>query len=332
MCKYIDYEETKRLSRLRNVRGSISLLQQHNSWQALQLQKRRSEQIRQRKKDENAKKKDEEKKGFQVDTGSTATPYEFTKCGLKLNLSSQANRRGADVVKEEMSQPESSKQPLMSRFARDSIELNRRKNAPSEKKIASLKDGGTNEKNKQAKKDVKPIVVRNKNSNEPISDGETNNAGRSNSSRSEGKENDEANQNQTCGNAVEQPLIEGKLLLKRKKTRKKSTALYFMDFESLKREHADAILMLKQLDEENKRLFVTEHEENVDEEIANWANEDNEVRIDESIVADVILPDGLMHATHLSISLHDLEDNPLQQHVNNGDDDDDDDEMMTTMR
>ena len=78
MCKYIDYEEKKRKERLRNVRGSVNQSMQHNSWHATQLEKRRKEQLRQRKID--AKKKNRRKKGFQVDTGRT--PYEFTKCGL----------------------------------------------------------------------------------------------------------------------------------------------------------------------------------------------------------------------------------------------------------
>ena len=333
MSKYVDYEEQKRLSRLRNVRGSINQSMQHNSWQTSQLEKRRKEQIRQRKMEA---KKRAEKKGFQVDTGCVATSdYAFTKCGLKLKLSQSSSTPTApvnsrvEVKREEADTTDKpASKPLVSQFARDSIELNRRKYAPAQKDLTKRKEQPSERMNvKKKDTDTKNKEDSDKSAN-LLPRAAANGAGiissnSSSSSSSEGKENGD-NQMQT--------LAEGKLLLQGKKTRrrKKSTDSYFMDFESLKREHADAIEMLKQLDEENKRLFVRsssqEQEEQEEEEdrggvAAEWTKEkegddigNDDAVVDESLA--VTLPEGMLHATYLSISLHDLEENDLQD---NGD-------------
>ncbi|KAL7460049.1 hypothetical protein ACHAXS_000517, partial [Conticribra weissflogii] len=85
MAKYVDSTETRRLSRLKNVRSSIGNAMAHNSWQKQQIEKRRREQLKQRKQE--AKKKPIGD-GIKIDTG--VTPYEFTKCGLKLKLDKPA--------------------------------------------------------------------------------------------------------------------------------------------------------------------------------------------------------------------------------------------------
>jgi hypothetical protein len=310
MVKYIDYEEQKRLSRLKNVRGSITQSMQHNSWQTAQLEKRRKEQIRQRKKMNRAEKKT---KVFQVDTGCSATPYEFTKCGLKLRLeksSTEAGKSRLEVkVTRETHKPAS--KPLESQYPRDSMQLNRRNQAPAQKNnfLPKRKDDIRKKKDKENK----PKVVM---QNKEFRDNSRGSNNSSSSSNSKGKENGD-NQNHD-----KQTLIEGKPLLQRKNAKKKSADCYFMDFESLKREHADAIEMLKQLDEENKRFFVrkdgggdsrrTEEEEEEEEE------GDNDEEVDESFA--VTLPEGMLHATHLSISLHDIEDDDLQDDPQVGDD------------
>jgi hypothetical protein len=66
--------------------------------------------------------------------------------------------------------------------------------------------------------------------------------------------------------------------------------------------------MLKQLDEENKRLFVKK-EDAVDDSNAyaatfGWAGEDDsEVGQDVESIVPVSVPEGLLDATHLSIDI-----------------------------
>ena len=321
MCKYIDYEEQKRLSRLKNIRGSINI--QHNSWQANQLEKRRKEQIRQRKREA---KRRAEKKGFQVDTGCAATPYEFTKCGLKLRLEKSSSTKAPEKRRTEAKRdantdkPESKQLPLVSKYAIDSIELNRRKPAPARKNVTQKQSCGT--KKKADTNNIKPHATQ----KQQKDSSKTANLARDNNSRScssgEGKENgDNPNRsNESDGEnaqACNQTLAKGKLLQK-KKSIKKSTESYFMDFESLQREHADALSMLKELDEQNKLLFVRKDEGfDID---TKWSEEEDEEEdatddaVEESS-AVITLPEGMLHATHLSISLHDIEDDDQEQHT-----------------
>ena len=330
MCKYIDYEEQKRLSRLKNIRGSVNM--HHNSWQANQLEKRRKEQIRQRKREA---KRRAEKKGFRVDTGCAVSPFEFTKCGLKLRLEKSSfttasgpekrrteAKRDANTVK-----PVESKQlQLVSKYAIDSIELNRRKPAPAGMNMTKRKDGIKLIKPKQScgttkadTNNIKPHATQKQQKDSCKTANLTRDNNNRSCSSSEGKENgDNPNRSNESDSenalACNRTLTKGKLLQK-KKPIKKSTKSYFMDFESLKREHADAIEMLKQLDEENKRLFVRKDEGlDIDRK---WSEEEEEEHANDDTVEElsavITLPEGLLHATHLSISLHDIEDNEQDQ-------------------
>ena len=351
MCKYIDYEEQKRLSRLRNIRGSINQSMQHNSWQASQLEKRRKEQIRQRKREA---KRRTEKKGFQVDTGCAATPYEFTKCGLKLRLAEKTSssvpvKRGVKGKKEtDRDKAATTKSlQLVSQYAIDRIELNRRKPVPAEKNVTKRKDDvnlkmHSSVHDVKMKKDsiIKPKVnrkeVKTKDSNpETFPQDFSRSSSSSNSdSSSEGKENgDNPNQGQPednkNSNIETRQQTRGKPVMLSKKTKKKSIDSYFMDFDSLKREHADAIEMLKQLDEENKRLFGKKDavglgldiNVNLNAELtkAKEQEETDDVVPDEAEQSfDVTLPEGMLHATHLSISLHDVEGDDLHPECDSG--------------
>jgi hypothetical protein len=77
--------------------------------------------------------------------------------------------------------------------------------------------------------------------------------------------------------------------------------LFNIDNATLKREHDDAIEMLKHLDEENKRLFVT-----TDGGSGSRRTDDEEGGLDEvgESLAVTLPEEGMLHATHLSISLH----------------------------
>mmetsp|Transcript_5098 Transcript_5098/g.7773 ORF Transcript_5098/g.7773 Transcript_5098/m.7773 type:complete len:427 (+) Transcript_5098:237-1517(+) len=349
MSKFVDYSEQKRLSRLKNIRGSINQSMQHNTWQASQLEKRRKEQIRQRKREA---KRRAEKKGFQVDTGC-ATPYEFTKCGLKLRLEKSSNttapEKSRTKTKRETNnadEPERKQLPLVSQYTIDRIELHRRKPVPAQKnvnvtkrkedvkvskpfggglKVGPCPDAGRTMDSKKKEANIKPNATQRqyKDSNTSVNLARDNSrssdssSSRCSSSSSEGKENgDNSNRSkESDGVEAKQTLPKGKLSVQKKKPAKKSTDSYFMDFASLKREHADAIEMLKQLDEENKLLFVKKDGGGLDFD-AEWtkgqkekAEDVNDDAGEESLA--VMLPEGMLHATHLSISLHEIEDDDL---------------------
>ena len=359
MCKYIDYEEQKRLSRLKNIRGSIN--NQHNSWQANQLEKRRKEQMRQRKRDEEAKKrrrraaeKTKNKGAFLVDTTATGTaPYEFTKCGLKLRLEKSyssttttssalgSEKRRMDVKRDDANtdtKSESKQQlPLVSKYAIDSIELNRRKPPHVRKKnVVKRKEQscggpdpdaggrGMNAKKKEDANSIKPpgAAQKLKQQQDSIQAATTTiSKGKENGDNPNRSSNQSASENTTQA-CKQTSLTKGKQLLQKKKPiNKKSSESYFMDFESLKREHADAIEMLKQLDEENKRLFVRKDGDGLDID-TKWTDREEEEEREEDINDDVVeessavitLPEGMLCATHLSISLHDsIGDDCLQE-------------------
>ncbi len=342
MSKFVDYAEQKRLSRLKNIRGSINQSMQHNTWQASQLEKRRKEQIRQRKREA---KRRAEKKGFQVDTGC-ATPYEFTKCGLKLRLEKSSNTTAPEPEKSRTKtkreannadEPERNQLPLVSQYAADRIELHRRKPVPAQKNVNVTKrkedvkvskpfvgpcpDAGRIMDSKKKETNIKQNATQRqyKDSNTSVNLARDNSrSSDSSSSRcsssSEGKENgDNSNRSkESDGVEAKQTLPKGKLSVPKKKPAKKSTDSYFMDFASLKREHADAIEMLKQLDEENKRLFVKKDGGGFDFDV-DWTKgqEEEEEAVNDDVGEEslaVTLPEGMLHATHLSISLHEIED------------------------
>jgi len=200
--------------------------------------------------------------------------------------------------------------PLVSQFARDSIELNRRKNVTNRKKeeakpSSSLPNKPSNGNiNKKKVTTTKNKVCEKKaaapaDKKDPADEATT--AVRAKAG-GKGKENGDSN--------ADTILAEGKILMRRKSTTKKKTSdSYYMDFESLKREHADAISMLKQLDEENKRLFVKK-EDAVDDSNAyaatfGWAGEDDSEELGQDVesIVPVSVPEGLLDATHLSIDI-----------------------------
>eukprot|EP00986_Skeletonema_menzelii_P004210 scaffold1420_cov104-Skeletonema_menzelii.AAC.1 len=341
MSKFVDYAEQKRLSRLKNIRGSVNQSMQHNTWQASQLEKRRKEQIRQRKREA---KRRAEKKGFQVDTGCAATPYEFTKCGLKLRLekSSLAPEKSRTKAKRDPNnadEPETERKqlPLVSQHARDSIELNRRKPAPAQKNVTKRKEdikvstqfGGalklkagpcpdagrtinSMKKEEETKIKIKPNAMQRHQNKSNISvnlarDKRWSSDSSSSRSSSEGKENgDNSNRSLESDNVeAKQTLPKGKQCLQKKKPMKKSTDSYFMDFASL-----------KSLDEENKRLFVKKDGGGFDFD-TEWTQrqEEKEEDVNDDVGEEslaVTLPEGMLHATHLSISLREIEDDVLQ--------------------
>ena len=82
MAKFIDANETKRLNRLKSIKSTKSSFCSHNGWQQQQIEKRRKEQLRQRKK---GRKKKPLGEGIEVDTKINKSDA-ISKCGLKLKV------------------------------------------------------------------------------------------------------------------------------------------------------------------------------------------------------------------------------------------------------
>lgn len=309
MSKYIDSNETRRLSRLKNVKSSIGSKISHNGWLKKQIEKRRIENLRQRK--EEAKRKPIGD-GIQVDTKVSKSDA-VSKCGLKLKVTMKqgqiirdSSRRKTTHRKSTVDKPSTLDE------------------APQRKQLDWT----------SATRPKKYVPRRANNDKENNHHATT----------------EESNCNITADH-------EGRM----KKGSSNTSKKYFMDIDSLRREHANAIKMLEELDinEGNKRrslisgndhstsLTPGENEENdsSDDEMQQQQDRNFEmssgmhsnevdsgadcindccsarsIEIDETncvasvareVEADIALTDDsfLNNMTHLSISLRDEFDN-----------------------
>ena len=233
MLKFIDVKETRRLSRLKNVKSSIGSTISHNGWLKKQIEKRRIEKLRQRK--EEAKKKPIGD-GIQVDTKIRKSDA-VSKCGLKLKVtntqeesSRNSYRRMTNQVEKSMNTP-----ALMDEKETQALNLS----------AASLQ-----------RRDQTSILRKNS-TNQPTnrtSATKLNNSIRCESERrpcrvNKGKEN---NQNPYKNKSQHKDAVEHMGTTKKRSTTSKH---FYMNIDSLRREHADAIKMLEELDinEGNKR-------------------------------------------------------------------------------
>lgn len=203
MSKYIDSNETRRLSRLKNVKSSIGSKISHNGWLKKQIEKRRIENLRQRK--EEAKRKPIGD-GIQVDTKVSKSDA-VSKCGLKLKVTMKqgqiirdSSRRKTTYRKSTVDKPSTLDE------------------APQRKQLDWT----------SATRPKKYVPRRANNDKENNHHATT----------------EESNCNITADH-------EGRM----KKGSSNTSKKYFMDIDSLRREHANAIKMLEELDinEGNKR-------------------------------------------------------------------------------
>lgn len=232
MSKYIDSNETRRLSRLKNVKSSIGNKISHNGWLKRQIEKRRMESLRQRK--EEAKRKPLGD-GIQVDTKVSRSDA-VSKCGLKLKGTKE---------KEEISftHPSRRTTAVENRAAKLSsiiVESPHLKllDKPSESLLIPAKKKFTNFSS----------TSRPPNANDPpiVKRFQTTIKQTGRPSRNKDKENN-------CLQAKSTTINEStsKYSVKHEGEKKKGSTKskkYFRDIDSLKREHANAIRMLEELD------------------------------------------------------------------------------------
>ena len=100
MSKYIDSNETRRLSRLKSVKSSIGSKMSHSGWLKRQIEKRRLEKLRQQK--EEAKRKPLGN-GIQVDTKISKSDA-VSKCGLKLKVTQEQGEMSSTALRRRTTQ------------------------------------------------------------------------------------------------------------------------------------------------------------------------------------------------------------------------------------
>ncbi|KAL7541846.1 hypothetical protein ACHAXR_011292 [Thalassiosira sp. AJA248-18] len=311
MSKYIDSNEARRLNRLKTIKSSIGSKVAHNGWQKQQIEKRRKEQIRQRKKD--AKKK-QTGDGIQVDTKISKSDA-VSKCGLKLKVIAADPASGKIRQKKEASQ--NTQRPRLL-DPKKQTDTNRSKaNAVQGYHVSSLGDrsnvAGINSDIKRGtqKYDSKQKKL-------PVD---------------EGKENSDNSANKEPLNSKDSGLDVPKEDTRRVPKRQDITKKHFhMDIDSLRREHADAIKMLEELDKSEgnrRRSLDSDNSDNSSyydrsaspEGIYNQSAFDDNHRdnntLDDEFVRDCScaqkendamgedLPSSFLNMSHLSISIRD---------------------------
>jgi hypothetical protein len=233
MAKYIDSSEATRLKRLKSIKSSIGNHTSHNGWQKQQIEKRRKEQLRQRKE---AAKRKPLGGGIQVDTKISKSDA-VSKCGLKLKAAFINKTQDREqikeivppkqmktnkVVAEQTEEGEYKERPgLRSNRRRSSCDPTRRADNESYSAIPGMPSSPSlctqNNQKKQQKK----------HQNKENSDGYS--------------------MSKDCAAAtVDVTVVSAKN--KSVASIPTNNKKYFKDIESLKREHADAMKMLEELE------------------------------------------------------------------------------------
>lgn len=254
MAKYIDSNEQRRKNRLKNTKSSIgSTTTSHSGWQKSMIEKRRKEQLRQKRRD--AKKK-QLGTGIQVENKVSKSDA-VSKCGLKLKVIDDTVSVGGRVQEEKKTRLPP--QIEASQKIQSNLRLNQPKQVP--KKQADNKDRAS--KNVGLPRLGDRLTVNNRKS---VGPNQRRQGAVHNNQRfpaDEGKENSDNSANNRTNdsapnNVLKKPTEVNKdtghaAVLKRQTGAKKYfTGLH--SIESLRAEHADAIKMLEELDKkENNR-------------------------------------------------------------------------------
>ena len=251
MAKYIDANEAMRLKRLKNIKSSLGNNISHNDWQKEQIEKRRKEQLRRRR--EEAKRKPLGD-GIRVDIKISKSDA-VSKCGLKLKaafISKTQEWKTKEMVppqqktsrkvlaEQEEGNEDRRRRRIQSNHRRYSCDPVKRADNGNNPgiilRMSSFPNLGTLEK-------AGPIQQKQ----------QKNDSSKTRSRTDEDKEN--------SGDSFTEATVTDDVAVL--PTKNKTVALipannkkYFMDIDSLKREHADAMKMLEELEvsEGNIRL------------------------------------------------------------------------------
>jgi len=346
MAKYIDSNESRRLSRLKTIKSSLSSKTSHSGWQKAQIEKRRKEQLRQRKLESRKKPIGQ---GVQVDT-SVSKSDAISKSGLKLKVTTENTGKVNNVSKQKLQiKPKALAEPSSQKQSTNkpvSFPLNRRRYVPKKKqesnnvesaKLPLLKDkvsdvGKKPNKHQPTKQPTKQLATVSHNSiksSKPINSQKL--YGPSQRRVAEDKENsDNSSSKKETHQKKSQQVIAPK-----KSVTTSPKKEYFMDIHSLRREHADALKMLEELDkkegQQRRSLESADNPSSADDDnnyvplgIRRNRNSErdsydsiNNTLDDEFVkdcssrstsfdeVAPAAVTDSFLNMTHLSISLRD---------------------------
>ena len=239
MQKYIDSNEARRLSRLNNIKSSIGSKMQHNCYLKIQTEKRRKEQLKQRKME--AKNRKHIGNGIHVDT-SISKADAVSKCGLKLKVTQENTaRQVSSRVHQEKKKVEAKKPSTRRGFVpkkKQAVHVEEEASLPLLKDRLKVSDVGNNNSTNTRSKQPKQLA--------PIQRKPRNSLIHQRRRVEDGKENSD-NSNSSSNNQ-ELPRNKPDLSAVHKGASTTSQKKYFMDIDSLRREHADAIKMLEELD------------------------------------------------------------------------------------
>ena len=313
MAKYIDTDEARRLSRLKRIKSSISSKIKHNDWQANRIEKRRRERLRQQK--EEAKRKPLGD-GIHVDTKVSKVDA-MTKCGLKLKLKYVTNKQVSEgVVNKEGGELEEDevKKTMIEPAILQSASVRRDTFGPITRVVtkASTHPAIRYPMNKQGASTKCPVRIKKEKKAAPPP-----------RMNDDGKENtpDSINSHKDCSAAT---TIDKKGVVSQT-TKTKNVAShdihtsikpksYFMDINSLKREHEDALKILAELgmSEDKSRSLEAEfsvNESEFDQEensILSEAGSDQEGSEQKELAEkDIVtaVSESFLNMSHLSTSL-----------------------------
>lgn len=243
MSKYIDSNETRRLSRLKNVKSSIGSKMSHSGWLKRQIEKRRLEKLRQQKEEATRKPLGN---GIQVDTKISKSDA-VSKCGLKLKvtkeqgeMSSTPLRRSTTQEKPAMEAPRWEVRDKSSDICRSNsrISVDLKTNSSGVSSTSAPVDDSTFSMRKQP-----PTKPTNRTSFTRLNDHDS--LGCGSNQQSSQKENKRHHCNSTNTESNHKDVVEHAGSTKKSSTTSKKI---FMDIDSLRREHASAIKMLQELD------------------------------------------------------------------------------------
>ena len=321
MEKYIDSNEARRLSRLNNIKSSIGSKMQHNGYLKIQTERRRKEQLRARKME--AKNRKHIGNGIHVDT-SISKADAVSKCGLKLKVTQENTaRQVSSRVHQEKKKVEAKKPSTRRRFVpkkKQAVHVEEEASLPLLKDRLKVSDVGNNNSTNIRSKQPKQLA--------PIQSKPIQRKSLIHQRRrvEDGKENSD-NSNSSSNNQ-ELPRNKPDLSAVHKGASTTSPKKYFMDIDSLRREHADAIKMLEALDKnegqrrrrsldssaESNASFASYNSVNntLDDEFVQdcssrspYADEVVVGRNDTNNDAPHTVTESFLDMTHLSISLRD---------------------------
>ena len=303
MAKYIDTDEARRLTRLKSIKSSINF--KHNDWQAQRIEKRRRERLRKQKEEATRKPLGD---GIHVETKVSKVDA-MTKCGLKLKLKYVKNKQASEGVEEGRGLEEKEAKKTISEPAiLQSNSVRRDTFGPIKRVVtkASTHPAIRHPTNKQKATTKSPARINKEKKVAPPPPPRMSDDGKENTPES-------INSNKEYCTTIDK---KGGINQTTNKTNVTSHDIhasskpksYFMDINSLKREHEDALKILAELGMSEDKSRDAEFSVNgnvIGEQECEFEQEENSVHTEEGSEQDIAaaVSESFLNMSHLSTSL-----------------------------